>query len=394
MENNSRDVIIIGAGPAGTRLAMELAKKGIDVAVYEKRQEIGAPKRCGEGISANSIKRLNLEDIPQRCIRAKIKGALIYAPNGKCIEIKFEDVQGYIIERKLFDKWLAEKAARNGAYIQSKTEITDLIKENGKIVGVEGIFLGEKFTEKAKVIVSCEGVEGVIAKKAGFPSLNVKDYDSAAQFEMAGIEVDENYLEFYFDAEKFPRGYLWVFPKGKDVANVGVGIASYIEKSAISYLKEWLAEQERFKKGSILEVNSGGIPVGGITKNIVKDNFLLIGDVARHVNPIHGGGLFEAQYAAKIAAEVLGEAFEKQDFSENFLKKYSEIWYESRGKSLEKITKLRMVLENMNNSDLNFLAENLTGEDIIDLAHGEKLWLLAKILMKRPGLVKYARYLI
>ena len=391
---SERDVIVIGAGPAGTRLAMELAKNGMNVAVYEKRQEIGAPKRCGEGISANSIRRLNLEDIPERCIRAKIKGALIYAPNGKCIEIKFDEVQGFIIERKLFDKWLAEKAAREGAYIQSKTEITDLIREKGRIVGVKGVFLGEEFSERAKVIVSCEGVEGVIARKAGFPPINPKDYESAAQFEMAGIEVEENYLEFYFDAERFPRGYLWVFPKGKDVANIGIGIASYVEKPAVCYLREWLAGQERFRNGSILEVNSGGLPVGGITKELVKDNFLLVGDIARQVNPIHGGGLFEAQYAAKIAAEVLKESFERQDFSENFLKKYSEIWYESRGKSLERIEKIRAVLENMDNEDLNFLAENLSSENIIDLAHGEKLWLLAKILAKRPKLIKYARYLV
>jgi digeranylgeranylglycerophospholipid reductase len=145
-----RDVIVVGAGPAGSAIAKHLASKGYDVVVYEKRQEIGAPKRCGEGISLGGLQRLGLE-IPSYCIRQKIDGALIYAPNGKYVEIDYGKDSGYIVERKLFDKWLAEEAARKGAKIKAKTHIKKVLKENGKVVGVMGEHLDKEFEEKCKV---------------------------------------------------------------------------------------------------------------------------------------------------------------------------------------------------------------------------------------------------
>ncbi len=390
------EVVVVGAGPGGCSTAKHLAEKGVEVVVFEKRQEIGAPKRCGEGLSANTVKLLG-QKIPKKCIAQTINGALVYAPNGKCIEISFDETVGYILERKTYDKWLAEEAARKGARIITKADVVDVIKENGFITGVKVKWNGKTYKTKSKVVVGADGVESTIARKAGLNTTNALIHlDSGYQFEMAGIELDDPHkLVFYFGNEIAPRGYIWIFPKGKDVVNVGIGICGlFSKKSAREYLMDFIQNNENLRNGSILEVNAGGIPVGGFLKNMVLDGFLVVGDAAHQVNPIHGGGMKEAQIAGKIAAMVIAEALEKGDVSAKMLKKYNEIWWKERGHELERVQKLREVIEHLSDEDLNFLAEHLTGDDLIDFTHGKNLGKLAKILLKRPSLIRLAKYLM
>jgi digeranylgeranylglycerophospholipid reductase len=134
------DAIIIGAGPAGTACAKKLAEEGFSVKVYDKRAEIGAPKRCGEGISEASQDFVG--KIPDRCIARKIKGARLYAPDGRYLDAILTQ-GGFVLERKVFDKWLAEEAVKAGAAVQANTFISDITKdERGYYTGVKGEFLG------------------------------------------------------------------------------------------------------------------------------------------------------------------------------------------------------------------------------------------------------------
>ena len=148
------------------------------------------------------------------------------------------------------------------------------------------------------------------------------------------------------------------------------------------------------REGSVLEVNSGGVPVGGFLEDSVADNLMIVGDAAHQVNPIHGGGIPESYMAGRIAAEVAAEAVKAGDFSKGFLKRYDSIWMEKRGKALKKILKLREVMESLSDDDLNWLAEYLQGEDLVDLSRSSGFARLAKILMKKPKLVLLARKLL
>jgi len=187
----------------------------------------------------------------------------------------------------------------------------------------------------------------------------------------------------------------WIFPKGKGVANVGIGVRKpWAKKPAIEYLEDFVKSMPDLKDASILEVNSGGVPVGGFLEDAVADNLMVVGDAAHHVNPIHGGGIPEAYMAGKLAAEVAAEAIKANDLSKGYLKRYDKIWDEKRGKKLKKILKLREVMESMSDDDLNWLAEYLQGEDLVDIARSSGFTRLAKILMKKPRLIKLARKLL
>lgn len=187
----------------------------------------------------------------------------------------------------------------------------------------------------------------------------------------------------------------WIFPKGEGIANVGIGVRRpWAKRPAVEYLDDFISKRPELKNASILEVNSGGVPVGGFLETNVADNFLVVGDAAHHVNPIHGGGIPEAYMGGRIAARVAAEAIKADDLSAKFLQRYDKEWMKERGSKLEKLVKVRQVMESMENDDLNWLAQYLSGEEIVDISKSEGLVRLGKILMKKPKMIKFARKLL
>jgi digeranylgeranylglycerophospholipid reductase len=212
---------------------------------------------------------------------------------------------------------------------------------------------------------------------------------------MTGLKIDSDRIELYFGNDIAPGGYVWIFPKGKDTANVGIGVRKpYSKKSALVYLKEFIRKRGSLRRGSVIEVNSGGVPVGGFLDQMVDDNFLVVGDAAHQVNPIHGGGIAESYVAGKIASGIITKAFKKNDFSRKLLSEYEKEWEEQRGKKLKKILKLRKVVENLSDEELNWLAEYLKGEELVEFSKANKFKRLAFVLMKKPKLVGLARKLV
>jgi len=390
------DVVVVGGGPGGSSTAKTLADKGLRVALFEKRPSIGSEKRCAEGLSIGSIKII--EDIfgkvPKKCFARMINGAIVYAPNGKNVLVDFGKDAGAIMERKIFDKWLAMQASKAGAYVQSKTEVYDVIKEGNSVRGVMINFEGKKYEIRSKVVVAADGVESTVARKAGLNTTNkLINIDSGYQYEMSNLKLkDSKKIEIFMGNEIAPRGYVWIFPKGKDVANVGIGIAMS-KKPARYYLDKFIEENPKiFSESSIIEVNSGGIPVGGFLENMVMDGLVVVGDAAHQVNPIHGGGMKEATIAGNIAGEVIYRAIKKNNMS--ILKKYNKLWWKERGKHLRKVERLREVVEKLSDDELNKLADVLKGEDLIEFSRGERLLKLGKILIKNPDLIQLAKKLM
>ncbi len=382
MFGSEYDVIIVGCGPAGSGTAKCLAEKGISVLVLDRNNEIGTPKRCGEGLSANSVKQLGLK-IPRQCIAQDIKGAIAYAPNNRKVTIKFEGTKGHVLERKMFDKWLAGEAAKSGAKIIAMANVLELLKNKDCIQGVKANIMGEVVEIKSRVVVAADGAESTILRMAGFRAKNPRLVDTGFQYEMDGIEIDEGMIHLYFGNKIAPRGYCWIFPKGKNRANVGIGISGLgSEKTAKQYLDNWIATKPELKKGSIIEVNAGCIPVGGFLEDMVGNGIVGVGDSVNQVNPIHGGGIAESLKAGRIAGDVIAEAIKKNNVSAKQLSAYNKIWWKECGNRLKNVEKVREMFEKMTDDELNDLAEVLSGEDLVDLAHGKNILKVAKLYAK------------
>ncbi len=394
------DVVIVGAGPAGLKCGVELAKNGIKTLIVDRKQQIGSPKRCGEGLSERWFKFLDIK-ISKDWVKQKITGVVVYSPNKKYIEIDTEKIGriGYIIERQQFEKRLAEEAVRRGAKIMLKTNVIDLIKENGYVKGVVAKYFNETIKIRSKIVVAADGVDSRIPRIAGInTAMNPYEFASGFQYEMANVALyNPNYIEIYFSSRYAPGGYVWIFPKGEDVANVGLGVRN-AKKSAKYYLDLFIKENwEKFKNSSPIEINAGVVPVTKPVDKLISNGLVIVGDSARMAHPLHGGGIGISLEAATIASEVIKEAIVSKDYSEKFLKKFEEKWYETRGKELLKAYRFRRFLERLNDEQLNTLADIFIDDPklILDIVHGRKIETFLKLItQKAPKLLKFAASLL
>ncbi|MDP3624935.1 MAG: NAD(P)/FAD-dependent oxidoreductase, partial [Methanobacteriaceae archaeon] len=289
------DVLVIGAGPAGSTAAKHAASGGAKVLLMDKKSEIGAPKRCAEGVSNGGLESLGIEHNP-RWITRQLDGVRLISPDGTNVWLTSDKVDlpeaGCILERKVFDKYMAMDAGRAGAEIKIKTLATSMERvDEGFLVDAE--CMGEKFQIQAKIVIAADGPESRVARWAGLKTaVKPKDMESAAQFEMAGVEMENNNcIEFYFGSVA-PGGYAWIFPKGDDIANVGLGVlTTNTDKTAYDHLLDFVKNCPATQNAQPVELNIGGDPVGGMPKKLVTDNLMVVGDAAGQVNPLTGGGI-------------------------------------------------------------------------------------------------------
>ncbi|MCC7430473.1 NAD(P)/FAD-dependent oxidoreductase [bacterium] len=344
------DVIVVGAGPAGSVAAKTTASAGLKTILLEKRQEIGTPVRCGEA----TVTREEIEKfipISENWINSEILTAKIISPSGKEAHKKKASKIGLIVERKIFDRALAEQAASFGSEIYCRYTVVGLTEN-----GVKVNSFGKEFELTGRYIVAADGIESQVARFAGINnSLKLKELYPCIQYLVKDIEIENGCPEIHVGNQIAPGGYVWVFPKGEKIANIGIGISANKskDKNAKAYLDEFMGR--KFPKGKIIGMILGGVPTSSYTKNLIHKNILFVGDAARQVNPLTGGGIFFALNSGKYAGEAIIEAFTKNDNS--LLQNYQKRWDADFGKTFANYSKLRDIFIQTNDKELDFLVE-------------------------------------
>ena len=382
------DCVVIGSGPAGSVTARFAAKTGAKVLIVERRQEVGAPVLCGEGISKKIDEWDMLEG--KRWIASDMEGARIYSPDRTCVTLSAEQAgneTGYVVYRDIFDQELARLAAREGVKIMMNTQATGLLKDRDKIKGVKVKHFDEEFEIEADIVVGADGVESKIGKWAGInTTLKPEDLETCAQYTLTNIDCKDAYCEFYLGKQIAPGGYVWVFPKGKDVANVGIGILASLSESGMAkkLLDNFIANEPRLQKGEPIRFLAGAVPVTNPVETTVQDNLLLVGDAARHVDPITGGGLTHCLEGGKIAGETIGMAVEKQQFDQEILSVYETGWKEAFAKKIKRNYMVKEILLDMEDKTLNMLADSLKDVKFDEIS---TLGLVKALVLKHPTLL-------
>ncbi|WP_174590728.1 NAD(P)/FAD-dependent oxidoreductase [Methanocella conradii] len=379
------DVIVVGAGPAGSIAARTAAEHGLDVLLIEKRQEIGDPVRCAEG--TGKVGLMQFMDPDPRWICAEVTGARIFAPDGTCIELSEKlagKEVGYVLERKIFDRAVAKTAAKAGAEVQVKTQATSLIIENGTVCGIRGKQRGDDFEARAKVVVGADGIESKVGKWAGInTTLKPKDIETCAQFLVTDIDIKADSCDFYLGNERAPGGYVWVFPKGKREANVGLGMlgSRFNGKHPIDYLREFMAW--RFPHGKVIETVVGAVPASGMLKQLSTGGLVLVGDAGRVSDPITGGGIYNGMVSGRIAGNVIADAIKAGDVSAKKLQRYDREVREALGKMLDRNYKAKEFVVKTSDEVMNAVAKSLVGVNFENMSVPK---LLKEIITRNPGL--------
>ncbi len=325
------DIVIVGAGPAGSMTAKWAAKNGARVLMVEKRQEIGSPVRCGEGISRAWHDSVGLK-LDKKSVAWEVKGAKLVAPNGTPFylgEKMAGDEVGIVIDRVFFDKQLARDAIKAGADLQLKASATKLIKEGDKVVGVHVNSMDGSRDISCGCVVAADGFESQVGRWAGIDtSLAPRDITTCFQYRLTNIDIEHEYCEFVLGS-KAPGGYIWLFPKNEDTANVGIGmqLTKLHETADVKkHLDKFIQGDPRLRKGMPLELVSGAVSICAPIEKTIGDGVLIVGDAARQIDPITGGGISNSCKSGKVAGEVLAKATRENDFSEKSLMRYENGW--------------------------------------------------------------------
>ena len=353
------DIVIVGAGPAGSTFARIAAINGLSVLLLERKNRIGVPVRCGEGIIDSAL-RLFYEPRPS-WIATTIDKFCFITPNGSSTTVKMKE-KGYVLNREVFDYDLAKFAADEGVTVVTNANVNGLLFDNNKVAGVKGICNSELFEIRSKLVIGADGVESRIGRFAGINTrLGLSNIDSGFQKTISGIDVDRDVCSFYISNELAPGGYIWIFPKGDDSANIGIGISGKAHingKSAKTRLNKFL--DSKYPNHKVESISVGGIPLSQPIKQMVTDCVMLIGDAARTVNPLSGGGIIlgmkSAVKAADVAIKILKSGKEPTKIN---LMDYQKRWMNSEGKQINRIYRVKTAVDKLTDKDLNNIIEKV-----------------------------------
>ena len=387
MKEMEYDVLVVGGGPAGSVSARYAAEKGASVLMIEKRQEIGSPVRCGEGLSLGWLDDYGIKEEGDWLIH-RIDGARIISPGGHMLEINAKmagNEVGATIRRDFFDQMLAKMAADAGADIMVKTSARSLIREKG-MISVKARCGGEDCLIKSRIVIGADGYESQIGRWAGMSTvLKPQDVATNFQYHMVGIDIDPKFSEFYLGGMTMGSGYVWIFPKGDDEANVGLGITLDRIKEGGEpkrMLDRFIEKTPGLRKGRAIEAVSGAVSVGVPPDVTVKDGVMIVGDAARMADAITGGGVRNAVTAGKIAGETAGEAIESGDISH--IQTYEKRWRAKMEDALYRDWMAKNTLVKLSDSEFDDLISSLSEANIDRLSMYE---ILEVVKEKNPKLV-------
>ncbi len=350
---NEYDVIVVGGGPAGSTAARFAVEQGASVLMLEKDRDIGYPVRCGEAVSKTGIEEFIEPD--DAFISATIDKFGMVAPDGSEVILPSEQIV-YVLERRIFDYELAKQAANLGVEIITRAYVNGLLFENNKVSGVKFQYKGEQHKLKAKVVIAADGVESRVGRWAGIKThIDYREMEGCVQITASNVNVDPNTLLFYFGKDVAPEGYFWIFPKRNNSANIGLGVSGEIgkKKSAQLYLNTFM--DKHFPDAPILTQIAGGVPSSITLEKISAPGIILVGDAARQVNPLSGGGIVSGMIGGKIGGKIVGEAIKNNDL--NHILTYDKAWGDRLGKRHEIFDRIKIGIYSFSDEKFNSIAK-------------------------------------
>ena len=332
MKSNEYDVLVIGAGPAGSVAARHCALRGYKVLLIEKRPVVGAPVRCGEATGERE-KMAIYAPVNEDYIESDIHGAILHATGGITIKAKIPRTT-LMLDRLKFDPWLASQAEAAGAELLLNARAKDVRPVQNGMLEVPIDFEGAEHLVRARVVIGADGVESLTGRWTGLKCRMVPPTTcSAIELKLDVLDVNSDYLTFWQGHDSINDGYVWSFPKVKSgTTNFGAGFITpklytpNIHEIALKW-KEIL-----YPKANVIGCWGGAVPVSGVLEESVADHFLLVGDAAHQTDPMTGGGIAAGMRGGWLAARAIDEGFKAGDLSYNFLKRYNQYVWERIGK--------------------------------------------------------------
>jgi len=334
------DMVIVGAGPAGSSAAYSAASGGLKVALLEKEESIAETVRTSGVTWIQNIKEF---EIPEDCYNP-IKNYSFCSPNNE-VTISDSIPQAAVLDVRKTYRWLAQQAEEKGANVFVKTNVKDVIKnEKGDIKGIIANTPKGNVSFFGKIIIDASGFGSVVSKSMGFVTQWEK-FGAGAEYEVKAENVDPQTWWLMVGQKYSPAGYAWIFPISKEIVRIGVGVGkpdSSVDPT--ERLKELMESKEgpikKLGKITPVEFHYGLIPNDGLSRKTVYNNLILVGDSAGQANPLVLEGIRYAIKFGRVAGKVALAAILSGKTDESALMPYENNWrkeIESKIKSASKV---------------------------------------------------------
>ena len=398
-KSKATDAIVVGAGPVGSYSALQLAKSGVAVTIYEEHPQIGVPSHCAGHISLKSLKKLGFYPLPNGVEENTFCAANFYSPQGTKFSLKLSSPVTVALNRAKFDQFLAKQAQNSGAELVLASRVDSLLISAGSVSGVKVKQPnGKTMQVNSKIVLDAEGVSSRLLRQTGLTPLNPKGLVYAVEAEVEGVQnVDLDAVEVYFGKSYAPGFYGWVIPRRDGTAKVGLATNNGDPRK---YLKRLMTKHpvasKQLDKAKIYSVGYHAITLAGPISKTYTDGFLAIGDCASQVKPTTGGGIIFGLTCAKTAAEVAGQALNQGDLSAYILQEYQKRCHEALNFDFKVMLRLRRFLDSLSDEKLDEMLR-VMGKLGVDhaLADTDEIDFQGKLLLtaiRKPAMVAALTY--
>ncbi|HEX7391775.1 MAG TPA: NAD(P)/FAD-dependent oxidoreductase [Thermoplasmata archaeon] len=332
------DVLVVGAGPAGSNAARLLAKDH-DVIIAEEHLTPGEPLQCAGLVTARGV-----PGFARDSIIGDVKGVRVHSPLGYAIELKARKSRAYVLDRQRFDRVMFHSAVDAGAKPLLGTSVREVHQtETGLLSGLRSEGRGD--TVASRMVVGADGYKSVCRRAAHLPS--PKHMLTGIQADLKGAETDPEFVEMYLGRDVAPGFFAWAVPAG-DITRVGLCTWDSEDVPA-AYLKKVL-ERPEFRNARKVSSASGKIPIGP-GKTAVRDRIMLVGDAACHAKPLSGGGVYTGLKGAELCAQVASANLRGEPGART--EDYDALWAEAFGKELSRAFRIRKVFINLSDKKMD-----------------------------------------
>ncbi|MEM2143329.1 MAG: NAD(P)/FAD-dependent oxidoreductase [Candidatus Thorarchaeota archaeon] len=396
------DVVVVGAGSAGCVTARRCAELGLKTLLLDRKsRELVGNKVCGDEVSKSHFDATGIDYPMGDEVAGRIAGADVYPPSmtGEMKVRGWADFDGWTLNRLRFGQRLLLEAVQAGVRVECECHVTEPLVQGSRVVGVEYQRLNtdQSVSVNAKLVVDASGFAAVIRNK--IDDEYVEKYVDSSDVALCHREIlrlsmplaEPEVAHVYLGSTFAPGGYAWVFPRGPNEVNAGVGIGGgRAGASPRQLMLKFREDNPLFYGSEVIHSGGGAVPVRRPLKSCVGNGVAFVGDAALQANPIHGGGIGVGMRAATVLGEAAKEAIARRDTSVRGLWSYNVRFMAGVGRRLASLEVFRRFLQAVDDDDLDFgfARRILEPSDLILANQGEGISLgpLAKLKRLRRGI--------
>ncbi len=383
------DLVVIGAGPAGSMAARITARYGLSVLVLEQKKVVGYPSHCAGGILTPILDHIGLAATVKNSIRAQIRKIKLISPLGRSVTHQFNRKIGYVVDRPAFDQLLIRDAQQKGAELLTQTRAIGLKRDNDAYNQVIIKHKNEIQKIQTRIIIGADGVASNVAKWVG---LSIPRIYSGIGFGYNAeniLNISPDTVEIYF-LSAIPGGYAWIFPKGTESANIGVG--GYNTGTYMHKVFEWFRLKHpivstKLRQVRLMEYTGGIVPGSKMPRKTTFNWGICCGNAANQVDSLTGEGIRLALICGDLGGKIAISAIQQNNLS--LIHNYHKLMQRKIGLELAVSYFLRHFLLRSNAEDYDSFVQAISKMNL-NLVFNKRTWipLFFQGISRTPSVLK------